>query len=556
MPGRLSFCIVSRKVENTLLIGREKGREVRMCKTVLLRGLVLFSLVWSLTACGGGGGGGAASAPDVTPPTVSSTTPASSGAGVEVTSAIRIVFSEAMNPATITSGTITVSSGVTGTVGYDPASRTATFTPASLFANNTSYTVTVATGVRDAAGNALAAPHSWNFTTVSLSRQFGTAPDDSTSASALDGSGNLYVVGTTGGALDGQARVGGTTDGFIAKYDPTGVRLWTRLFGTTADETVTGVAVDATGNVYVTGFTSGSFPGFTRQGTFDAFLAKYDSAGAQQWLRQFGTSGNDFAAQVVVNEANVYVAGDTTGDFPGAASPALSDGFLARYDGNGALQVPVSQFSPGADVTVTAAALDSSSGNIVVAGDVSAGGQTDIFVQTLSGADGTPVVGTAVTFGTVASDEAKAVAVDGSGTIFVSGGTQGAFVGVNQGSWDVFLTSIVGGAPQQTIQEGTAGFEYGTGLLVSGGTVYLAGFSDSVAGSLVFARTYNAVTLAAIGAGQFGTGGADRSFGLALDAARNRLYLPGQTSGTLEGFTPAGGLDAIFFVFGTDLVKR
>lgn len=520
---------------------------------VLRRGLVLFSFVWSVTACSGGGGGGVPSAPDLTPPTVSSTTPASAGAGVEVTSAVRIVFSEAMNPATITGSTITVSNGVTGTVSYDTASNTATFTPASVLANNTSYTVTVTTGVRDAAGNALAASHSWNFTTVSLSRQFGTATDDSASATALDGSGNLYVVGTTGGALDGQARIGGTTDGFIAKYDPTGVRLWTRLFGTTADETVTGVAVDATGSVYVTGFTSGSFPGFTRQGTFDAFLVKYNSAGTQQWPQQFGTAGNDFAIQVVLSGANVYVVGDTTGDFPGAAPSAFSDGFLARYDGNGVQQGGVSQFSLGADVAVAAAALNGSTGDIVVAGDLNAGGQTDVFVRTLSSVDGSTV--SAFTFGTVASDETKAVAVDGSGTIFVSGATRGAFVGANQGGWDVFLTRIVGGIPTTTIQEGTAGDEFGTGLVVNGGTVYLAGFSDG-AGSLVFARTYDAGALASLGAGQFSTGGADRSFGLALDATLNRLYLPGQTNGALTGFTPAGGLDAAFFVFGTDLVKR
>ncbi|GFE61361.1 Ig-like domain-containing protein [Geobacter sp. AOG2] len=102
--------------------------------------------------------------PDTTPPTVLSTSPVSGATSVAVTSAITIVFSESMDPSTITTGTITVA-GVSGTVSYDSGTNTATFTPSSSLNYGTDYTATVSTGVKDLAGNALQASRVWTFTT-------------------------------------------------------------------------------------------------------------------------------------------------------------------------------------------------------------------------------------------------------------------------------------------------------------------------------------------------------------------------------------------------------
>src|SRR5512135_420707 len=133
---------------------------------------VLFTIVLLLSACGGGGGNSTASsiAPDMTPPTVSITTPASSATGVAVNSAITATFSEAMTASTITASTFTLSGGVGGTVTYDAANKIATFTPAASLAYSTTYTATVTAGVKDSAGNAMAADYTWSFTT-------GAAPD-------------------------------------------------------------------------------------------------------------------------------------------------------------------------------------------------------------------------------------------------------------------------------------------------------------------------------------------------------------------------------------------
>ena len=112
-------------------------------------------------------------APDVVAPLISLTAPADTATGVEINRKITATFNEAMDPATIsgTSFTLTGPGGapVAGTVTYAAAGATVTFTPASNLANNTTYTATVANTVTDLAGNALAAgpvPNPWTFTTA------------------------------------------------------------------------------------------------------------------------------------------------------------------------------------------------------------------------------------------------------------------------------------------------------------------------------------------------------------------------------------------------------
>src|SRR3990167_8618830 len=110
-------------------------------------------------------------APDVTPPAVSATSPAGNETGVAINSAINATFSEVMDANTITTATFTLSDGanaVTGTVNY--TGTTATFTPSSTLLYDTLYTATITTGVKDSAGNAMAANYIWSFTT-------GAAPD-------------------------------------------------------------------------------------------------------------------------------------------------------------------------------------------------------------------------------------------------------------------------------------------------------------------------------------------------------------------------------------------
>lgn len=107
---------------------------------------------------------------DATPPTVTSVSPAANSSNIATNTTIKAVFSESLDPASV-AGSVTVSDStgktVSGTTTYDDASKTITFTPGAALTTSSSYTVTINTGVKDVAGNALAAPYSWSFTTIS-----------------------------------------------------------------------------------------------------------------------------------------------------------------------------------------------------------------------------------------------------------------------------------------------------------------------------------------------------------------------------------------------------
>lgn len=138
--------------------------------TTLLIGTALL-----LAGCNGGGGGG--STPDTTAPTITLSYPADGTSGVVTTTTVRVTFSEAIDNATLTSGSFTLATTtggfpVTGSVSYDSASYAVTFTPDAPLANATNYTATVTTAITDVAGNALAANHSWSFTTELATAQW------------------------------------------------------------------------------------------------------------------------------------------------------------------------------------------------------------------------------------------------------------------------------------------------------------------------------------------------------------------------------------------------
>ena len=110
-------------------------------------------------------------ASDETPPTVTSTSPVNGAVGVPHGSVVTVTFSEPMSSSTINGSSILLKSfsntvPVNGTVTYNAATNTATFTPTNLLDDGTDQTLTVTTGVTDVAGNALAANYVSTFTTV------------------------------------------------------------------------------------------------------------------------------------------------------------------------------------------------------------------------------------------------------------------------------------------------------------------------------------------------------------------------------------------------------
>ena len=134
--------------------------------------------------------------------------------------------------------------------------------------------------------------YSWSFTTEGWigTKQWGTTVEDYGSGVAVDGSGNIFVTGYTQGNLDGNTNVGGD-DIFLTKFDPLGVKGWTLLIGTTSEDRATGITVDSNGDIYITGYTRGNLDGNTNLGWEAAFLSKYDSSGSRKWTRLLGAEG-------------------------------------------------------------------------------------------------------------------------------------------------------------------------------------------------------------------------------------------------------------------------
>ena len=105
----------------------------------------------------------------------------------------------------------------------------------------------------------------WNWTV-----EDGAALDVAVAVgNAVDSSGNVYVTGSTSKAIDGQV-LHGTNDFFISKYSTSGILQWTVEDGVVGQNTGgKAIAADASGNVYVTGFTGGALDGQTLHGTDD-----------------------------------------------------------------------------------------------------------------------------------------------------------------------------------------------------------------------------------------------------------------------------------------------
>ncbi|MFO0684056.1 MAG: putative metal-binding motif-containing protein [Sandaracinus sp.] len=139
-----------------------------------------------------------------------------------------------------------------------------------------------------------------------------------------DAAGNVYVAGTLEGAAGATGSVGGpsplTANGaqetFLASYDATGTLRWARVFGgpaATDDVAPVSLGIDAMGRLYLVGQFSGSVDcgggTLTSAGAVDLLFASFDGAtGAHRWSKRFGTSTNDWAGDLGVDDAGNLVA--------------------------------------------------------------------------------------------------------------------------------------------------------------------------------------------------------------------------------------------------------
>jgi Beta-propeller repeat len=336
----------------------------------------------------------------------------------------------------------------------------------------------------------------------------GLGAESSGYSVAVDASGNVYVVGDTSGRLDGNPLVG-TNDLFITKYNASGVKQYTKTLGAELATTFgRSVAIDPSGNVYVAGYTNGKLGIDPNVGIYDAFVVKYNSNGDSLYIKQLGVAGAVTAGFSVAVDANlnVYVSGTTSGTLGNSPKKGVADSFVAKYDSNGDLKG----------------------------------------TWQLGGGAGTGTAG-------------RSVAVDSSGNVYVAGETSGNLdVNTLTGTTDSFVIKYnSAGILQYCLQRGVASADtYGKSVAVdSRGNVYVAG--DSTGGldgnSSYGFSDYFITKYDNSGAWQFTNqlgAGSETTLGnaVAVDSVGN-VYLTGETTGVLYRDPLTGSKDLFVAMF-------
>jgi N-acetylneuraminic acid mutarotase len=326
---------------------------------------------------------------------------------------------------------------------------------------------------------------------------------------AVDAAGNSYALGfadNVGSITFGTTNLlspsvtGYST--FLIKYDTSGALQWAQMIGGPGQTYATKLALDAGGNVYVTGGFSQNITigakNLLSTGAGNSFTAKFDSAGALIWARQAGGAGaadsgegGDDGAVAVDQAGNVYISGRFSGDsinFGGGISLTNAggwDAFLARYNSAGEPQWARRAGGTGFDIFFDVA-LDSQ-GNVYASGELS----SDALAPNGSGAAMLAKYDPAGTLRWVVSGSgpqaspvgsvALKVAVDPSGNCYLAGAYQGSLtlgksVLQAQGYWNFFLAKVAAdsgpwqpGPPLLTARDQFAGAVLNGKIIVFGG---------------------------------------------------------------------------------------
>ena len=352
-------------------------------------------------------------------------------------------------------GNVYITGSFTGTADFDPGAGTANLTSVGFgdifFAKY------------DASG-----AYVWAKSTGSIS-------SDISYSIAVDGSGNVYITGAFTGTADFDPGAGtlnltsvGLEDIFFAKYDASGAYLWAKNIGSIGSDISYGIAVDGSGNVFITGAFTGTADfdpaagtaNLTSIGGIDIFFAKYDASGSYFWAKNIGSTGYDYASSITVDgSSNVFITGslDGTADFdPGAGTANLSsvggpDTFFAKYDASGVYlwaNLIASATSFGSSIAVDG------SGNVFITGyfttiaDFDPGAGTAIITLTGTASDiffakynASGAYLWAQNIGSTQSDIGQSIAVDGSANVYITGQFTGT-ADFDPGAGTANLTSV------------------------------------------------------------------------------------------------------------------
>lgn len=374
--------------------------------------------------------------------------------------------------------------------------------------------------------------------------------------SAVSSDGGLYVSGSTNGALPGQTNYG-QPNAFLRKYDAGGNELWTLQFDTTSVGSLRDVSVDESG-VYVAGNTSHDFPGQVGAGSGDGFVRKYDIDGNEIWTRQFGTSDSDSALSVSIHSSGVYVTGNTRGAFPGEPNLGESDTYIRKYDVDGNF-LWTDQF--GTETFDHATGIFGTSDGVYVSGSTNgvlpgqrSFGSADAFLRKYDH-DGSHIW--TRQFGTPDGDSALDVSASETG-VYAVGTTNDVFPGqVSAGGIDAFVRMFdSAGNHLWTQQFGTRFTNEATAVFSNSTGVYVGGNTDealpgrSHLGHVDVFVRKYDTNGSEIWTQQFGSSEQDQSSSIVADSSG--VYLGGRTvRGVLPGQIGSNSTDA--FVVKHDL---
>jgi hypothetical protein len=368
-----------------------------------------------------------------------------------------------------------------------------------------------------------------NGTSLLYLGYLGGSGEDRGLAIAVDPAGNAYIAGDTSSpeatfpvTAGPDLTYNGSYDAFVAKINPSGTAiLYAGYLGGNGSDTANAIAVDASGNAYLTGYTSSTEatfpvtagPFLTFSGVFDAFVTKVNPAGTALVYSGFlGGNADDYGSAIAVDASgNAYIAGATSSSeatFPVTVGPDLthngnSDGFVAKVHPSGASLVYAGYVGGANSEYARAIAIDAA-GNAYLAGytnssqatfpvltgpDLTFNGSFDAFVAKVNPA------GAAFTYagyiGGSGTDGGLGISVDAAGNAYLSGytdSTQSTFpvtLGPDltfNGSMDAFIAKInaAGNALISAGYVGGSGDEYGYSIATdAAGNAYLTGFTDS-----------------------------------------------------------------------------
>jgi len=380
---------------------------------------------------------------------------------------------------------------VTGQTGPDFPSTSGSFQPKSMSFGSDMFIAKL-----NASGNGLVYS---TYLGAKVGMPFATGiAVDSAGAAYITGwvQGDSVIFTTTPGAYDTKYR--GSHDVFITKLDPTGSRLvYSTCFGGTGRDEADAIALDSSGNAYITGYTyssgAGAFP--TTPGAFqtsyhggaDAFVTKLNTAGSDLVYSTYlgGSDGEDGTGIAVDPSGSAYITGSTASAVSGpSAFPTTkgcfqnninggADGFVTKLNASGSGLI-YSTFIGGKDEDTPKGIVLDSANDACITGltksatiypigfpvtpdafqtDINGAGSLDAFITKINSAGSDLLYSTYIGGGSY--DESQGIAIDRSGNLYIVGFTysagdypigypitQGAFQPFNNGDADAFVTKI------------------------------------------------------------------------------------------------------------------